>query len=132
MRRLLCAAAALVGLATPAWAYIDASPTLASLTKAATNIVVLRVEKVSREKRVIIYRKVADLTAMPPGPDRDRAVAEADRDVAALLALTDPADDVALLVAPNAPGGASALKTTLQYLQASFCPMYSVRTFSVR
>src|SRR5437763_1939908 len=61
MKRCLYAAVALLGLATPSPAYIDASPTLGRLAKDATNVVVLRVEKVSREKRVIIYRKVADL-----------------------------------------------------------------------
>src|SRR5438105_3264210 len=66
MERLLFAAAVIGGLATPAWAYIDAAPTLAQLTNASTNIVVLRVEKVRREKRVIIYRKVADLKGRHP------------------------------------------------------------------
>src|SRR5439155_14662894 len=66
LKRLLFATAILFGLTTPSRAYIDASPTLAQLTKAATNIVVLRVEKVSREKRVLIYRKVADLKGQHP------------------------------------------------------------------
>src|SRR5437763_10269604 len=66
MKRLLCAAGVLCGLARPAWGYIDASPTLGKVIKDSTNIVVLRVEKVSRGKRIIIYEKVADLKGRHP------------------------------------------------------------------
>jgi HEAT repeat protein len=55
--------------ATPARAYVDAAPTLRTVIEESTNIVVLRVDKVSREKRVIIYTKVADLKGtQPDGP----------------------------------------------------------------
>ena len=59
MKRLLSAAAVLLSLATPSRAYIDRPPTLGRLVQSdATHIVVLRVEKVSKEKQVIIYQKV--------------------------------------------------------------------------
>jgi hypothetical protein len=61
MKRVVCATICLLGLAAPASAYIDASPTLGRVIKDATNIVVLRVEKVSKDKGIIIYMKVEDL-----------------------------------------------------------------------
>ena len=45
---------------------IDASPTLGRVVKESTNIVVLRVEKVSKEKGGIIYSKVEDLKGKYP------------------------------------------------------------------
>jgi HEAT repeat protein len=42
-------------------AYIDASPTLGSVIADSTFVTVLKVEKVSRDKQVVIYTKVADL-----------------------------------------------------------------------
>jgi HEAT repeat protein len=61
MRKLFYPLIVLLGLPSPTPAYIDASPTLGRLLKDSTNIVVLRVEKVSKDKRAIIYTKVADL-----------------------------------------------------------------------
>ena len=49
------------GLARPAFGYIDYSPTLGQLIKDSTHIVVIRVDKVSQEKRAILFQKVADL-----------------------------------------------------------------------
>src|SRR5436190_23864991 len=67
MKWLPCAAAVLFGLATPSWAYIDRPPTLGRLVQYdATHIVVLRVEKVSKAKQVIIYQKMADLKGKYP------------------------------------------------------------------
>src|SRR5262245_21766981 len=53
--------------ATPARAYVDNAPSLGRVIEDASNIVVLEVEKVSKEKRVIIYKKVADLKGKHPG-----------------------------------------------------------------
>jgi HEAT repeat protein len=61
MRRTLCAAIALCGLASPARAYIDSSPTLGKILNESQHVLVLQVDKVSVEKRAIIYKKVADL-----------------------------------------------------------------------
>jgi len=47
-------------------AYIDTCPSLGSALSASTSIVVLEVEKVSLEKRVIIYKKTADLKGTHP------------------------------------------------------------------
>ena len=49
------------GLASPACGYIDYAPTLGQLIKDSTHIVVIRVDKVSQEKRAILFQKVADL-----------------------------------------------------------------------
>jgi outer membrane protein assembly factor BamB len=52
----------LIGDERRAHGYIDnPDPTLAQLCKRSTEIAVLRVEKVNREKRGIVYRKVRDL-----------------------------------------------------------------------
>ncbi len=50
-----------LGAPAPSWAYMGAYPTLGKLTADASHVVVLRVDRVSREKRVIIFRKVEDL-----------------------------------------------------------------------
>src|SRR5687768_13537459 len=61
------AVACLLAFAAHASAYFDASPTLGRLVREATNVVVLRVDKVSREKRAIVYTKVADLKGTHAG-----------------------------------------------------------------
>ena len=61
MKRLAFVAVLLVLVALPAWAYVDGTPTLGQLLRDATQVAVLQVEKVSQEKRVILYRKIADL-----------------------------------------------------------------------
>jgi HEAT repeat protein len=61
IKTVMCAACLLLGLAAPVSAYIDASPTLGRVVRESTNIVVLRVEKASKDKGVIIYSKVEDL-----------------------------------------------------------------------
>ncbi|HLY73080.1 MAG TPA: HEAT repeat domain-containing protein [Planctomycetota bacterium] len=52
-----------------AHAYIDATPTLGTLMKDSTDIVVLEVEKVNTEKRIIIYKKIADLKGKLSGDE---------------------------------------------------------------
>lgn len=61
MRRLIYLIVGLCGIPTTAGAYIDAAPTLGRVLHDSTHVVVLQVEQVSREKRVILYRKTADL-----------------------------------------------------------------------
>gem|GEM_PF-1369856 len=48
-------------MTAPAWAYIDAAPTLGRLIQDAAEITVLEVVKLDRSKRVIIFRKLGDL-----------------------------------------------------------------------
>src|SRR5436190_12457891 len=43
------------------WAYVEERYTLARVVNESTNIVLVRVEKVNKEKKLIYYRKVADL-----------------------------------------------------------------------
>jgi len=54
-------------LTVPVRAYIEAPFSLGKLISDSTNIVVLRVEKVDREKNLIIYAKVTDLKGKHPG-----------------------------------------------------------------
>ncbi|MBA2559600.1 MAG: hypothetical protein H0V07_06855, partial [Propionibacteriales bacterium] len=61
MKRLACLAMAFGLCTTPAFALIDTGPTLGTVINDATNIVVVRVDKVNREKRAVIFQKVADL-----------------------------------------------------------------------
>jgi HEAT repeat protein len=59
--------AALLALAGPAPAYIDRPPTLGRLVKYdAADIAVVRVEKVDKEKGVIVYKRVDDLKGKYP------------------------------------------------------------------
>jgi HEAT repeat protein len=74
MKRLLLPLLALLALAGPAPGYIDRPPTLGRLVQYdAVDIAVVRVEKVSKEKGVIAYTKVADLKGKFP-TDRFRQV----------------------------------------------------------
>src|SRR5262249_7026909 len=51
----------------PAAPYVDGAPaSLGSLCAVSTHITVAKVEKFSAEKRVVIYRKVADLKGQYP------------------------------------------------------------------
>lgn len=62
MRNLVLSALVLLVAATStARAYIDASPTLGKGIADSPHIVVLQVDKVSREKQVITFNKIADL-----------------------------------------------------------------------
>src|SRR5262249_3647350 len=59
--RVLSAMFIVLGAATPSRAYIDSTPTLGKLIADSNNVVVLRVDKVSRDKQAVVYTKVADL-----------------------------------------------------------------------
>ena len=60
---VLLATAALAG---PARAYVDCALTLGQIVRDSANVVVLRVEQVSREKQVVVFSKVADLKRHSP------------------------------------------------------------------
>lgn len=49
-----------------AGAYIDTCPSLGTVVASSTSIVILQVDKVSVEKRVVIYKKIADLKGKHP------------------------------------------------------------------
>src|SRR5436190_41663 len=67
MKRLLWVPVLALFLSPPAAsAVIEVIPTLGQVINDATNIVVLEVEKVSLEKKVIIYKKLADLKGRYP------------------------------------------------------------------
>src|SRR5262249_1147833 len=55
------AVAFLILLVGPIRAYVDVSPTLGYIIKDSTSIAVIQIDKVSVEKRGIIFKKVADL-----------------------------------------------------------------------
>lgn len=48
-------------LTTPTHAYVDNALTLGAVVKQSTNITVVKVDKVNRDKRAIIFKKVTDL-----------------------------------------------------------------------
>lgn len=64
MAALILAAA--LFLAPAAMAYVEVPYALGRLVQEATNIMVLKVEKVDREKNLIIYRKVKDIKGTHP------------------------------------------------------------------
>jgi HEAT repeat protein len=76
MKRLMCLTIAACLCASPAFAYVDGSPTLGSVIRDSTNIVVLEVVKVNPEKRVIIYKKVADLKGQHPTDEVRHAISD--------------------------------------------------------
>src|SRR5438874_1042828 len=61
MHRYLPALLIALGTATPTWAYIAAMPTIGKIIADADHIVVLRVDKVSRENQRIVFSKVTEL-----------------------------------------------------------------------
>src|SRR5258705_7715369 len=64
---LLVAALAIVSIKDrPAQAYVEIPYTLGRVINEATNICVMRVEKVDKERNLIIYTKVADLKGKHP------------------------------------------------------------------
>jgi hypothetical protein len=74
-RRLLCCltlvagalvAVCLTALPPPAQAYVEAPHSLGQVITLSTNVVVVRVDKVDKEKNLIIYRKVRDLKGKHP------------------------------------------------------------------
>src|SRR5215204_6524502 len=65
--RLLCLCTLALGyLPIGAGAYIDTCPSLGTVVASATSIVILQVDKVSVDKRVVIYKKIADLKGNHP------------------------------------------------------------------
>ncbi|HVR86802.1 MAG TPA: HEAT repeat domain-containing protein [Planctomycetota bacterium] len=69
MNLFLSAGVALFLSARGVHPYIDATPTLGQIMKDSTDIVVLEVEKVNAEKRIIIYKKAAGLKGTLPGDE---------------------------------------------------------------
>jgi len=63
----LVACLAVLLMATDAQAYVEVSYTLGRVINEATNIVLVKVEKVNKERRLIYYKKVADLKGNHPG-----------------------------------------------------------------
>src|SRR5712692_3715340 len=63
---LVAGAAALTWNPRPAQAYVEAPYSLGQVINESSNVVVMRVEKVDREKNIIIYRKVRDLKGKHP------------------------------------------------------------------
>jgi hypothetical protein len=59
--------AALLGLAPPSHAYIEAPHSFGQVVAQSSNILVMQVEKVDRERNLIIYRKVRDVKGVHPG-----------------------------------------------------------------
>jgi hypothetical protein len=67
MRQLVCATLfPLLLFARPALGYVEAPHTLGFVAKDSTNIVLVQVTKVNKEKGLIIYRKVEDLKGKHP------------------------------------------------------------------
>jgi hypothetical protein len=75
-RRILCSLAVLAGAALACWllpfgaqparAYVEAPHSLGQVITLSSNIVLVRVEKVDKEKNLIVFRKVRDLKGTHP------------------------------------------------------------------
>src|SRR5437763_12071931 len=62
----------LLGLALhvrPANAYVEERYSLARIVKESTNIVLVKIDKVNKERKLIYYKKVADIKGMHPDAD---------------------------------------------------------------
>lgn len=66
--RLAAAAGAVILLAAQSgWAHIQVSYSLARIISDSSNVLLMNVEKVDREKNLIVYRKVRDIKGTHPG-----------------------------------------------------------------
>jgi HEAT repeat protein len=61
MKRLLSLLFIFAAPTTPSLAYLAAMPTLGKIITDSSNIVVLQVDKVNRDKQVVVFKKLADL-----------------------------------------------------------------------
>jgi HEAT repeat protein len=61
MKRVLYLLLVFLGAPGQSWAYISPLPTLGKVITDSRHVVVLEVDKVSRDKQVVIFKKVADL-----------------------------------------------------------------------
>jgi HEAT repeat protein len=68
-------AAVIVVAASTASAYVEIPYTLGRVVNEASNIVVLQVEKVNKERRLIYYRKIADLKGKHPSDTVNHQIA---------------------------------------------------------
>src|SRR5262245_36254504 len=66
---LLAGLLALALVERPAEAYVEARYTLARIVHESTNIVLVKVDKVNKERKLIYYKKVADLKGLHPTDD---------------------------------------------------------------
>jgi HEAT repeat protein len=76
MKWLTAFLVALALIAAPVHGYVDVSPSLGWIIKDATAITVFQVDKVSLEKKAILYKKVADLKGFFPDAEVRHHVAE--------------------------------------------------------
>src|SRR5262249_16167009 len=69
-RRHLSLFVATIGLllwaVSPASAYVEERYTLARIVNESTNIVVVKIERINKERKLIFYKKVADLKGKHP------------------------------------------------------------------
>ena len=63
---VLASVGVLLAATGPARAYVEAPMPLGAVIAQSTNVMVVRVEKVDKEKNLIIYRKVRDLKGVHP------------------------------------------------------------------
>ena len=74
---LLAAVALLSSFGRPARAYVEVPYTLGRILSESTNVVLLRVEKVDKQKNLIVYRKVQDIKGTHPGDTVKHNIAQA-------------------------------------------------------
>ena len=66
LKRLLCALLLVAAWPRQSYAYVEAPHSLGLVCTLSTNILVIRVEKVDKQKNLILYRKVQDLKGKHP------------------------------------------------------------------
>src|SRR5262245_54114317 len=64
--RTLCALIVALLAASSTRAYVEAPHSLGAVVAQSTNIMLMRVDKVDREKRIIIYTKIRDIKGKHP------------------------------------------------------------------
>src|SRR6267378_4234901 len=74
---LLSAVALLLPFGRPARAYVEVPYPVGRILAESTNVVLLRVEKVDKQKNLIVYRKVRDIKGTHPGDTVKHNIAQA-------------------------------------------------------
>jgi hypothetical protein len=66
MKRLMCLLFVFCATTSAAWAYVEVPYTLGRVVNESTNVVLMKVEKVNKERKLIYYKKIADLKGKHP------------------------------------------------------------------
>jgi HEAT repeat protein len=101
--RLLGVLLVCLACAAPTQAYIDRAPSLADVIRGSQHILVLQVDKVNHDKRVILFKKVADLKGAHPAKEMKHQLSDGlhPREPKIILSWAEPGETAICFVQGN-------------------------------